>query len=74
MSDTPSITKQPLFHPKMSRVVSMEMLGSAYVAFMNDFDPRDDLFVSVKEADAFHDSMWLFLEESFNWPDYHSHN
>lgn len=58
----------------MSRVISMEMLRSAYVAFMESLDPKDDLFVSVSESDGFHDSMWLFLEESFNWPDYHGFN
>ncbi len=71
---TPSITHQPVIKPKVSREVSMEMLRSAYVAFMNDLDPRDDLFASVEESNAFHDSMWLFLEESFGWPDYASHN
>lgn len=52
----------------------MEQLCSAYVSFMNDLDPRDDLFVSNEEDTKFHDSMWLFLEESFGWPDYASHN
>ena len=74
MSDTPSITKQPLFRPKLTREVSMEMLRSAYVAFMNDLDPREDLMASNTEDEGFHNSMWLFLEESFGWPDYASHN
>lgn len=74
MTDLPSITKQPLVRPKLSREISMEQLCSAYVAFVNSLDPRDDLFASDEESNKFHDSMWLFLEESFGWPDYASHN
>lgn len=73
MSETPSITKRSLVRPRLNRPVSMEQLRSAYVAFMNSLDPLDDL-MSNEESDKFHDSMWLFLEKSFGWPDYASHN
>ncbi len=71
---TPSIIGQPLFRPKLIREISMEQLRSAYVSFMEDLDPKGNLFESAIDDDGFHDSMWLFLEESFGWPDYHSHN
>lgn len=74
MTSIPSITKQPLFRPKLNREVSMEQLRHAYVAFVNALDPDENLFASIPDDDGFHDSMWLFLEESFGWPDYASHN
>lgn len=74
MSNLLSITKQPVFRPKLNREISMEQLRHAYVAFMRALDPKEDLFASNEDDNGFHDSMWLFLEESFGWPDYASHN
>ena len=74
MSTLPSITKQPLFRPKLKHDVSMEQLCSAYVAFIRDLEQHGEVFSSLEDDNGFHDSMWLFLEESFNWPDYARHN
>lgn len=71
---TPSITVQPVFRPKMTREVHMEDLRAAYVAFIDRLEERGVHFASLEDDNGFHDSMWLFLEESFNWPDYTSHN
>ncbi len=74
MSETPSITKQPLFRPKTNRDAYMEDLMHAKVAFMDALDQRGLKCVSNAEEDRFYDSLSLFLEESFGWPDYASHN
>ncbi len=71
---TPSITAQPLFRPKTNREVYMEDLMMAKVAFMDALEARGVKFVSLQEEDRFYDSLGLFAEESFNWPDYASHN
>lgn len=73
-TNTPSITKQPVFHPEMTRVVSMEDLNAAKAAFYDALQARGLDFVSIEEDDKFHDSLSLFLEESFHWPDYNSFN
>lgn len=74
MSDTPSITKQPVFRPRTNREVSMEDLTHAKVAFMDALEERGVKCVSNEEEDKFYDSLGLFLEESFGWPEWRSHN
>lgn len=71
---TPSITKQPVFRPKMNREVYMEDLRTAKVVFMETLEERGLKFDSEAQADLFYASLGLFLEESFNWPDYASYN
>lgn len=71
---TPSITAQPVFRPEMTKVISMEDLRAAKLAFYNALQDRQIYFATVEEDNKFHDSFSLFLEESFNWPDYHSYN
>lgn len=73
-TDTPSITKQPVFRPKMSRDVTMEDIIAAQCAFYDVLEKRNLNFESVEEDDKFFESHRLFLEESFNWPDYNSYN
>lgn len=74
-SETPSITKHPLFKPKMAgREVTMEDIRAAHIAFYETLETRGIKFASAEEDDKFHYSMRLFLEESFNWPDYNSYN
>ena len=74
ITDTPSITKQDVFRPEMARVVSMEDVNYAKSALFAALLKRDLHFSSVEEDDKFHDSLSLFLEESFNWPDYNNFN
>jgi len=74
MSDLPSITKQQVFRPKLNREVYMEDLIPAKVDFMDALEARGVKFASNEEEDKFYDSLTLFLEESFGWPDYASHN
>lgn len=71
---TPSITNQPVFKPKTNRQVTMEDLRSATVAFYDALEKRGIMFENIEDDDKFHDSFYLFLEESFNWPDYTNHN
>ena len=71
---TPSITKQPVFRPEMTQVVSMEDVSIAMGAFYSALYKRDIHFASVEEDNKFYDSLSLFLEESFNWPDYNNFN
>lgn len=75
MNKTPSITNQPLFKPKMvGREITMEDIRAAHIAFYEVLEKRGIKFASVEEDDRFYDSMRLFLEESFNWPDYGNYN
>lgn len=71
---TPSITNQPVFRPVTNREVYMEDLMTAKVAFMDALESRGLKCVSLEEEDKFYDSLGLFLEESFGWPVYASHN
>lgn len=70
----PSITDEPVFVPKTNREVLMEDLIAAHIAFYDTLEKRGIAFNSVEDDDKFYDSMRLFLEESFNWPDYGNHN
>ena len=70
----PSIRNQPVFKPHMNKEVFMENVSSWYLALYDALEKDGFTFASVKEDDAFHDSIMLFLEETFNWPDYASHN
>lgn len=72
--DKPSITNQPVFKPKTNRKVTMEDLRSATVAFYSALEKRGVMFETIEDEDKFHDSLYLFLEESFDWPDYTSFN
>ena len=69
MSETPSITKQPVFRPKLNREISLEDLNTAKLAFFDSLS-RQGYEMDVENENAFWDSMGLFLEESFGWPDY----
>jgi hypothetical protein len=73
-TDSPSITKQAVFRPKMTRDVTMEDIIAAQSAFFAELEKRNLNFESVEEDDKFYESLRLFLEESFNWPDYNSYN
>jgi hypothetical protein len=70
----PSITKQPVFRPELTKPISMEDLRAAQLAFYNALQDRQIYFATVEDDNKFYESMSLFLEESFNWPDYHSYN
>jgi len=75
MNKTPSVTDRPLFKPKMvGREVIMEDIIAAHIAFYEVLEKRGIKFASVEEDDRFNQSMRLFLEESFNWPDYGNYN
>ena len=74
MTEIPSITKQPVFRPRMSRDVTMEDIIAAQCAFFEALEKRNLNFESVEEDDKFYESLRLFLEESFNWPDHNSYN
>lgn len=52
----------------------MEDLNAAKAAFYDALQARGLDFVSIEEDDKFHDSLSLFLEETFHWPDYNSFN
>lgn len=73
-TDSPSITKQPVFRPEMTRDVTMEDIIAAQGAFYTELEKRGLHFASVENDDKFFESHRLFLEESFNWPDYNSYN
>lgn len=72
--NTPSITTQPVFRPKTSREVHMEDISAAQVALFDKLDQRGIKFATLDDENRFWDSLSLFLEESFGWPDYASHN
>lgn len=72
MSNTPSITKRPVFRPKTNKVVYMEDIGAAKVALIDALAKRG-IEMTPEEENLFWDSLGLFLEESFNWPDYRAH-
>lgn len=75
MNKTLSVTDRPLFKPKMvGREVIMEDIIAAHIAFYEVLEKRGIKFASVEEDDRFNQSMRLFLEESFNWPDYGNYN
>lgn len=71
---TPSITHQPIFKPKMNRQMSMEQLRRAQLAFVQTLESQGITFASNEDDDGFWKSFDLFTEETFNWPDYASHN
>ncbi len=52
----------------------MEDIIAAQSAFFAELEKRNLNFESVEEDDKFYESLRLFLEESFNWPDYNSYN
>jgi hypothetical protein len=69
-----SIRNKPLFKPVMNKEIYMDTLSSMYLAAYAVLEAEGYTFASVEEDDAFHDTMMLFLEETFNWPDYASYN
>lgn len=72
---TPSITKQPLYRAKLkNKEITMEQLRTVSIAVFDALEKEGIHFVSDVEEDKFHDSLNLFLEETFNWPDYVSFN
>jgi len=52
----------------------MEDIIAAQSAFYDVLEKRGLCFASVENDDKFFESHRLFLEESFNWPDYNSYN
>lgn len=50
----------------------MEDIGSCQLAFFDALQKRG-IEIPPEDENTFWDSMRLFLEESFNWPDYRSH-
>ena len=71
MNNMPSIINRQLIRPKMAGCeVYMEDIRAAHVAFYETLEQRGIKFASAEEDDKFYSSMRLFLEESFNWPDY----
>lgn len=52
----------------------MEDIIAAQGAFYTELEKRGLHFASVENDDKFFESHRLFLEESFNWPDYNSYN
>lgn len=70
---TPSITNQPIFKPKTNREVYMEDVRPMALALMLQID-KNGIQIDDQDRDKFYDSLCLFLEESFNWPDYKNYN
>jgi hypothetical protein len=70
---TPSITNQPIFKPKTNREVYMEDVRRMALALMLEMG-KSNIQIEQKDEDEFYESLSLFLEESFNWPDYSSYN
>jgi hypothetical protein len=72
---TPSITKQPLYRAQVkNKEITMEQLRTVSIAVFDALEKEGIHFVSHEQEDKFHASLNLFLEESFNWPDYVSFN
>ncbi len=70
---TPSITNQPIFQPPTNREVYMEDIIRMKLALFREMAALK-ITMQVKDEDKFNDSFSLFLEESFNWPDFKNHN
>ena len=70
----PSITNQPIFKPLMNKDICMEQVSSLVLRVYDELEKEGFTFGSVDEDNAFHDSLTLFFEETFNWPDYASYN
>lgn len=52
----------------------MEDVKRMSLALINKMDSDLKISMSIEDEDKFYDSLSLFLEESFNWPDYKNHN
>lgn len=75
MSNHPSIRNFPVFTPKISsRPVTMEDVRIAKLGVLQILEHRGITFATEDDREQFWDSLGLFLEESFNWPDYSSYN
>lgn len=70
---TPSIRNQPVFKPVTNREVTMEDIGVIKLALMDKME-ASGIRMDIETENKFYDSLSLFLEESFDWPDYTSFN
>ena len=66
----PSIRDNAIFKPEMTKPVAMEDIDSIILNICNVMDARGFDFKSTEDNDKFFASLSLFLEESFNYPDY----
>lgn len=72
--DTPSIVKKGVVKAEVNREVFMEDVIDAKLALMDTLESKGIRFSSAEAENDFYDNLSLFLEESFNWPDYRHHN
>jgi hypothetical protein len=70
---TLSIRNQPVFIPKTNKEVCMEDVRAMKLALMDAMEARG-VSMGIDDENKFYDSLSLFLEESFNWPDYRNLN
>jgi hypothetical protein len=71
---TPSIRNKPVFKPQTNREVYMEDVRRIKQALMQELHKCGIEISSEKDEDQFYANLGLFLEESFNWPDYKNYN
>jgi hypothetical protein len=70
---TKSIIDQSIFKPSTNKEVYMEDVRDMKLALMDAMEARG-IRMGIDDENKFYDSLSLFLEESFNWPDYRNLN
>ena len=66
----PSINDGPVFKPQMTKPIAMEDIQSIITQLASYMSDKSFDFKSTEDNDKFFTSLQLFLEETFNYPDF----
>jgi hypothetical protein len=66
----PSIRDNAIFKPEMTKPVAMEDISAMILTLCKSMEKQGFDFKSTEDNDKFFTSLQLFLEETFNYPDF----